>query len=80
MLDLEPIKALHAAATRGVWMFLPQLGGVFADIKDLQGILAVATPPQFDDRPDDMLFIALAHHHIPALIAEVERLRAGGAV
>ena len=80
MLDLEPIKARHAAATRGVWMFLPQLGGVFADIKDVQGILAAATPPPYDDRPDDMAFIAAAHYYVPALIAEIERLRAGGAV
>lgn len=68
-LDLEPIKARHAASTEGDWVSGDRVvwhtSPVFGQI-----------PVALAHIPANGVFIAHAHADIPALVAEVERLRA----
>ena len=76
MLDLYAIKARHAAATAGPWEVYYELNvrgaerrGVVTNSHHANG--------SHDANVANLTFIAAAHADIPALVAEVERLRAG---
>ena len=96
MLDLEPIKARHAAATRLKWELLYEepgsedeafdgmpavgVGYYVPELDEFTAIVSlpiVTLPDDADDdnSTNDLTFIAEAHADIPALVAEVERLR-----
>lgn len=74
-LDLEAIKARCEAATPGPWRGLSSpiiygLGiGIYREEIDGEEKVARALPN------DDQIFIAHARTDVPALVAEVERLR-----
>lgn len=75
MLDLEPIKAREQAATEGPWEKRPVGGGLDFDVSStIRGDLVGDYRGQFN-REEDADFVAHARTDIPALIAEVERLR-----
>ena len=75
MLDLEPIKARCEQATKGPWFQGPHYR---ADVDSPFGCIRACcwSGPQ---AIADAEFIAHAREDVPALIAEVERLRAGSA-
>lgn len=69
-LDLDAIKARSVAATAGPWQRLDQT--VYAG-PDEHGVVVAET---YGDQHDaDAIFIAHAREDVPALVAEVERLR-----
>ena len=74
-LDLDPIKAREAAATPGPWKVVDP--GYRVAVDDGTGFLVANTfmAPSSRDLPDAR-FIAHARTDVPALLAEVERLRA----
>lgn len=81
-MDLEPIKAREARATAGPWQFVVQTKKRLEPDGTVM-IGAVAPGHQIRARPpggsypsSDGEFIAHARQDIPALIAEIERLRA----
>jgi hypothetical protein len=88
MLDLEPIKKRERAATPGPWLFDAQgdwglstpmnMGGYSTTI--VCGMLGEHEPVFEDTYPigavQDGDFMANAREDIPAMIAEIERLRA----
>lgn|GEM_PF-5709900 len=74
-LDLEPIKARAEAATPEPWVASNEGGTAFLMEGDQDGDLLVNdSDGQFFERWD-VLFCAHARQDIPALIAEIERLR-----
>lgn len=80
-LDLEPIKARAAAATPGDWECLPweqAAGGTDWNVWGPKGSNQVKIDDLHGDfgSESDAQFIAHARTDIPALLAEVERLRA----
>jgi len=72
-LDLDAIRARADAATEGPWECEPAAFGprwfVYNASRGLAG----------DVRPDDAIFIAHARSDVPALVGEVEHLRAENA-
>lgn len=88
MIDLATIKARCEAATPGPWSFSnPTVPTTFGDrpaprIDDSSGKPVLVEGADYDDYgyfPDDATweFIAHAREDLPALAAEVERLRTG---
>lgn len=85
--DLAAIRARHAASTPGTWITTADIDDPYSpwgleiicvgDYDDPDARLDhIVRVPDHDDRPADLCFIADAHQDIPALIAEIERLRA----
>lgn len=85
--DLAAIRARHAASTPGTWITTADIDDPHSpwgleiicvgDYDDPDARLDhIVRVPDHDDRPADLCFIADAHQDIPALIAEIERLRA----
>lgn len=85
--DLAAIRARHAASTPGTWITTADIDDPYSpwgleiirvgDYDDPDARLDhIVRVPDHDDRPADLRFIADAHQDIPALIAEIERLRA----
>ena len=72
MLDIDLIEARANAATPGPWSEAWD-GEIHATSDDWELVLRV---PEGDDRPADCAFVANAREDVPALIAEVRRLRA----
>lgn len=72
-LDLEPIKTREAAATKGPWrtFFAEDIAVEESDTGEWIAHLG----DECDGHEPDAHFIAHARQDIPALIAEVERLR-----
>lgn len=78
MLDLGPIKARSAAATRGPWRFKPwrnSNGRTLAMVSTPYGCLFNDWSGINEDADGE--FVAHARADVDALVAEVERLRAG---
>lgn len=80
-LDLDAIEARANAATEGPWMVMPPLcgpdgQGVYQE-SSLGPVCEVGDPyPRGDNRPQESMdFIAAARTDVPALVAEVRRLR-----
>ena len=69
-IDLGALKELCEKATPGPWCALYPAGGMWSDSCD-----DMVLGPLLAPRPFDADFIATARTAIPALIAEVERLR-----
>lgn len=67
--DLDRLEALANAATKGPWTLIG--GGEY-----VTGVGVVVAPDDGGVTPEDAEFIAHARTDVPALIAEVERLRA----
>ena len=84
MLDLEPIKAREAAATAGPWETIHKHSQCTVKDDEMDGLgLRIDGPPEAWNRGQfekgaDAVFIAASRADIPALIAEVERVRAEG--
>lgn len=85
--DLAAIRARHVASTPGTWITTADHDDpcspwgleviCIGDPNDPDARLNhIVRVPDHDDRPADLCFIADAHQDIPALIAEIERLRA----
>jgi len=73
-LDLEAINARCDAATAGPWVYFPPDSNcAFPQI--ILGRVRDLLFDQDDDLPEDAEFIAHARTDLPALVAEVERLR-----
>ena len=73
MLDIDLIEARANAATPGPWSEAWE-GEIHAHPG--LGWEMVLRVPEADDRPADCAFVAHAREDIPALIAEVRRMRA----
>lgn len=73
-LNLDPIKARANAATEGPWKFTPKILGI-KNTTVMAGGEQVGYFSVGQAQPHDAEFIAAARTDIPALIAEVERLR-----
>lgn len=81
-LDLDAIEARANAATEGPWIIVPEKcgpdgQGVFT-AEEFGHVCEVGDPyPRGANRPQEsMEFIAAAREDVPALVAEVRRLRA----
>jgi hypothetical protein len=75
-LDLDTLEALANAATPGPWYYMtsghrPVISGFTPYPHG-----TVLWAPRWDARNSDLAFIAVARTALPALIAEVRRLRA----
>lgn len=77
-MDLQEIKEREAKATKGPWVHLENTP-FWGEIRTAneEAFTQIAVMPHLDDRTDDFNFIAYAREDIPALVAEVERLRKG---
>ena len=83
-IDLDAIKARAAAATKGPWIAEPEDAGenhytparVWAVTESDYWSSDVSEMQLAAGGPNDMEFIAAARSDVPALVAEVERLRA----
>ena len=82
MINLEEIKERESKATKGPWVNMgetdldsPFFGQVWATCEE-DCLRTIAVMPEADDRTEDFNFIASAREDIPALVAEIERLRA----
>jgi hypothetical protein len=75
--DLDAIKARLAAATDGPWYTQPNdlIGGWCVRIKDTPPSEGPGEVASFT-RKEDAAFIAAARVDLPALVAEIEQLRA----
>jgi hypothetical protein len=73
-IELSAIEERCNKATPGPWTYIPDWGDVVSCAEE--SMCHIADIPTLDDRPDDMEFIANARADIPALIAEIRRLRA----
>jgi hypothetical protein len=77
MIDLEPIKARHAATSAGEWSWEVSADRRWAWVgSDAPGHDFWEAPVAKCSDDDDAEFIIHAHEDVPALVAEVERLRA----
>lgn len=80
--ELQAIEARAAAATPGPWILMPETcgpdGQEVYESEDLGCICSVGDPyPRGQNHPqENMEFISAARSDVPALVAEVRRLRA----
>jgi hypothetical protein len=77
--ELAAIEARAAKATEGPWVNMPD-GPFWGEIKTARlegegGWSTIAEMPEADDREADFDFIAAAREDVPALVAEIRRLR-----
>jgi hypothetical protein len=77
-MDLAPIKAREAAATPGPWghAYRPDGTTTVWHVDPESGRLTVAEVRGWDRHAENAAFIAHARADVPALVAEVEQLRA----
>ena len=76
--ELSKLRALTDSATPGPWSAMPfdDCSRVYSG-EPLKGRLVVISPYEYNPRDEeDAAFIAAARTAVPALIGEVERLRA----
>jgi hypothetical protein len=75
-LDLDTLEALANAATPGPWYYMTSGPCLVVSRATPPPRGAVLWAPRWDARNSDLAFIAVARTALPALIAEVRRLRA----
>lgn len=70
-IDIDKLRAAHAATTQGEWVPEPEPNGAtFSLWVDTDSLVAEY------NTETDADFIALAHNEFPAMLDEIERLRA----
>lgn len=74
-LDLEPIKERLNAATKGPWVAIHDVYGYSIATEDGESFVVDCDGQSPFPNYGDVAFIAATRTDIPALIAEVERLR-----
>jgi hypothetical protein len=79
--ELTRLEALEQAATPAPWASFADMPNPIYGVASVAGgsddqIIEICREPEYDERCNDMAFIAAARSALPALIAEVRRLRA----
>ena len=87
--DLARLEALHRESTEGTWVYRPEVDHWDSEHGEVGEVVVVgeygdtvmSNQPYYphDVSPADMRFCAEAHEAIPALIAELRRLKAEAA-
>jgi hypothetical protein len=77
MLDLSVIKARHKATTPGPWEVMGVSGHVLGnDLNTARKLRTAHHQWTHNTTPENAAFIAQAHADVPAMAAEIEKLRA----
>lgn len=76
--ELAEIEARERAATPGPWVYFDQEGVFCGEIHSARedgGFEHITDTPEYDERDNDMKFIAHARTDIPSLIAMIRELQ-----
>lgn len=81
-IDIDKLRAAHAATTQGEWELMPpgtdECGEdkAFDYVRVAEARFITAEGTSATEAGDNSAFIALAHNEFPAMLDEIERLRA----